>query len=101
MQVISLLASELLRNPCLQFNAKTCLLIYLPVFPIDSPKDKTRRSSLPGKFAKERDSSLDNLYPFWTNAKTGPSSSSQAASSTNGTEEKLETKKELIQAAPH
>ncbi|CAN7001867.1 unnamed protein product [Brassica rapa subsp. trilocularis] len=68
--IISLLASELLRNPCLQFNAKTCLLIYLPVFPIDSPKDKTRRSSLPGN------------------------SSSQAASSTNGTEEKLETKKD-------
>ncbi|CAN6887343.1 unnamed protein product [Brassica oleracea] len=70
--------------------------IYLPVFPIGSPKDKTRRSLLPGKFAKERDSILDNLYPFWTNAMTGPSSSPQAASSTNGTEEELETKKEVV-----
>ncbi|KAF3607353.1 hypothetical protein DY000_02050825 [Brassica cretica] len=60
------------------------------------PKDKTRRSLLPGKFAKERDSILDNLYPFWTNAMTGPSSSPQAASSTNGTEEELETKKEVV-----
>lgn len=56
---------------------------------------------MPGKFVKERDSreksevsrSLENLYPFWTNAETGSSSSSQPASSTNGAEDKLETKR--------
>ncbi|EOA30214.1 hypothetical protein CARUB_v10013336mg [Capsella rubella] len=99
-------ACELLRNPCLQpylLQCQNLSPIYLPVFPINSvsPKDKTRRNSLPGKFGKERDSreksevsrSLENLYPFWTNAETGSSSSSQPASSTNGAEDKLETKR--------
>ncbi|KAL1204758.1 Serine/threonine-protein kinase Nek7 [Cardamine amara subsp. amara] len=95
-------ACELLRNPCLQpylLQCENLSPIYLPVFP--SPKDKARRNSLPGKFVKERDSreksevsrSLENLYPFWTNAETGSSSSSQPASSTNGAEDKLETKR--------
>ncbi|KAG7581647.1 Protein kinase-like domain superfamily [Arabidopsis suecica] len=100
-------ACELLRNPCLQpylLQCQNLSPIYLPVFPIklvNSPKDKARRNSLPGKFVKERDSreksevsrSLENLYPFWTNAETGSSSSSQPASSTNGAEDKLETKR--------
>ncbi|VVA97337.1 unnamed protein product [Arabis nemorensis] len=95
-------ACELLRNPCLQPYLLQCQNLsptYLPVFP--SPKDKTRRNSLPGRFTKERDSreksevsrSLENLYPLWTNAETGSSSSSQPASSTNGAEDKLETKR--------
>lgn len=97
----------MLRNPCLQpylLQCQNLSPIYLPVFPIksvNSPKDKARRNSLPGKFVKERDSreksevsrSLENLYPFWTNAETGSSSSSQPASSTNGAEDKLETKR--------
>ncbi|KAG7576931.1 Protein kinase domain [Arabidopsis thaliana x Arabidopsis arenosa] len=100
-------ACELLRNPCLQpylLQCQNLSPIYLPVFPIksvNSPKDRARRNSLPGKFVKERDSkeksevsrSLENLYPFWTNAETGSSSSSQPASSTNGAEDKLETKR--------
>lgn len=100
-------ACELLRNPCLQpylLQCQNLSPIYLPVFPIksvNSPKDKARRNSLPGKFGNERDSreksevsrSLENLYPFWTNAETGSSSSSQPASSTNGAEDKLETKR--------
>uniref|UniRef100_A0A1J3D9V9 Serine/threonine-protein kinase Nek7 n=1 Tax=Noccaea caerulescens TaxID=107243 RepID=A0A1J3D9V9_NOCCA len=97
-------ACELLRNPCLQpylLQCQNLSPIYLPVFPINSPKDKTRRNSLPGKSAKERDSreksqvsrSLENLYPFWTKAETGSSSSSQPASSSNGAEDKLETKR--------
>ncbi|CAH2053930.1 unnamed protein product [Thlaspi arvense] len=97
-------ACELLRNQCLQPYLLQCQdlsPIYLPVFPISSPKDKSRRSSLPGKFVKERDSreksevsrSLENLYPLWTKAETGSSSSSQPASSTNGAEDKLETKR--------
>ncbi|ESQ48809.1 hypothetical protein EUTSA_v10020364mg [Eutrema salsugineum] len=97
-------ACELLRNPCLQpylLQCQNLSPIYLPVFPINSPKDKTRRNSLPGKIVKERDSkeksevsrSLENLYPFWTKAETGSSSSSQPASSTNGAEDKLETKR--------
>ncbi|CAN7050423.1 unnamed protein product [Brassica oleracea var. botrytis] len=64
---------ELLRNPCLQpylLQCQNLSPIYLLVFPIGSPKDKTRRSLLPGN------------------------SSPQAASSTNGSEEKLETKKD-------
>lgn len=94
----------MLRNPCLQPYLLRCQNLsptYLPVFPIKSPKDKTRRNSLPGKFTKERDSreksevsrSLENIYPFWRNAETGSSSSSQPASSTNGAEDKLETKR--------
>ncbi|CAA7016207.1 unnamed protein product [Microthlaspi erraticum] len=97
-------ACELLRNPCLQpylLQCQNLSPIYLPVFPLNSPKDKTRRNSLPGKSAKERDSreksdvsrSLENLYPFWTKAETGSSSSSQPASSSNGAEDKLETKR--------
>ncbi|XP_010486914.1 PREDICTED: serine/threonine-protein kinase Nek7-like [Camelina sativa] len=99
-------ACELLRNPCLQpylLQCQNLSPIYLPVFPIKSvsPKDKARRNSLPGKFGKERESreksdvsrSLENLYPFWTNAETGSSSSSQPASSTNGAEDKLVTKR--------
>ncbi|KAH0881025.1 hypothetical protein HID58_068419, partial [Brassica napus] len=60
-------------NPCLQpylLQCQNLSPIYLLVFPIGSPKDKTRRSLLPGN------------------------SSPQAASSTNGSEEKLETKKD-------
>ncbi|KAF8085270.1 hypothetical protein N665_0674s0034 [Sinapis alba] len=94
-------ACELLRNPCLQpylLKCQNLSPIYLPVFPINSPKDKARRSSLPGKFAKEREEreksevsrSLENLYPFWTKAETGSSSSSQPASSTD---DKPETKR--------
>ncbi|AAG51063.1 protein kinase, putative; 15231-11854 [Arabidopsis thaliana] len=100
-------ACELLRNPSLQpylLQCQNLSPIYLPVFPIkpvNSPKDKARRNSLPGKFGKERVSreksevsrSLENLYPFWTNTETGSSSSSQPASSTNGAEDKLETKR--------
>lgn len=37
--------------------------------------------------------SLENLYPFWTKAETGSSSSSQPASSTNETDDKPETKR--------
>lgn len=101
---IILQACELLRNPCLQpylLKCQNLSPIYLPVFPISSPKDKARRSSLPGKFVKEREEreksevsrSLENLYPFWTKAETGSSSSSQPASSTNETEDKPETKR--------
>lgn len=97
-------ACELLRNPCLQPYLLKCQNLspmYLPVFPINSPKDKARRSSLPGKFVKEREEreksevsrSLENLYPFWTKAETGSSSSSQPASSTNETDDKPETKR--------
>ncbi|KAJ0242482.1 Serine/threonine-protein kinase Nek7 [Hirschfeldia incana] len=97
-------ACELLRNPCLQpylLKCQNLSPIYLPVFPINSPKDKARRSSLPGKFVKEREEreksevsrSLENLYPFWTKAETGSSSSSQPASSTNETDDKPETKR--------
>lgn len=98
-------ACELLRNPCLQpylLKCQNLSPIYLPVFPINSPKDKARRCSLPGKFVKEREEereksevsrSLENLYPFWTKAETGSSSSSQPASSTNETDDKPETKR--------
>ncbi|XP_013611584.1 PREDICTED: serine/threonine-protein kinase Nek7 [Brassica oleracea var. oleracea] len=97
-------ACELLRNPCLQPYLLKCQNLspmYLPVFPINSPKDKARRSSLPGKFVKEREEmeksevsrSLENLYPFWTKTETGSSSSSQPASSTNETDDKPETKR--------
>ncbi|KAF3603664.1 hypothetical protein F2Q69_00038668 [Brassica cretica] len=97
-------ACELLRNPCLQPYLLKCQNLspmYLPVFPINSSKDKARRSSLPGKFVKEREEreksevsrSLENLYPFWTKAETGSSSSSQPASSTNETDDKPETKR--------
>ncbi|KAG2246064.1 hypothetical protein Bca52824_085692 [Brassica carinata] len=97
-------ACELLRNPCLQpylLNCQNLSPMYLPVFPINSSKDKARRSSLPGKFVKEREEreksevsrSLENLYPFWTKAETGSSSSSQPASSTNETDDKPETKR--------
>ncbi|WZY95766.1 hypothetical protein YC2023_068095 [Brassica napus] len=44
-----LYASELLRKPCLQpylLRFQNLSPIYLPVFPIDSPKDKTRKSQL-------------------------------------------------------
>ncbi|KAG2317967.1 hypothetical protein Bca52824_021089 [Brassica carinata] len=97
-------ACELLRNPCLQpylLKCQNLSPIYLPVFPINSPKDKARRSSLPGKFVKDREEreksevsrSLENLYPFWTKAETGSSSSSQPASSTNEADDKPETKR--------
>lgn len=86
-------ASELLRNPCVysctSFNSKTCLLFISSCFPYKQvQRIKIRRwSSFPGKFARAR------CLAVWTTfIRFGRSSSSQPASSTSGTEEKLETK---------
>ncbi|CAN8259641.1 unnamed protein product [Cochlearia groenlandica] len=98
-------ACELLRNPCLQpylLQFQNMSSIYLPVYPTNSPQERARRNSTPSNLAKEKVSketsekvsrSLENLYPSWSNAESGSSSSSQPASSTNGTEEKPETKR--------
>ncbi|XP_010547365.1 PREDICTED: serine/threonine-protein kinase Nek7 [Tarenaya hassleriana] len=102
-------AAKLLRNPCLQAYVLRCenpSPVYLPVFlikPTNSPKDKARRKSLPGKLVNENDyrergevaRSLENLYSFQSMAEAHSSSSSQSAKSVSmsSAEDKLETKR--------
>ncbi|KDP37354.1 hypothetical protein JCGZ_06808 [Jatropha curcas] len=100
-------AAELLRHPHLQpylLKCRNASSVFLPVFPINNSKDKTKRKSLSGKSSSSKDSrdmevgpsnQPENDCPFERNDAAQPSNQPHMdiPASTSSVEDNLETKR--------